>query len=405
MTKLRPKPNPVTPSAPLRLSAAPFKRLLPRPLGFLLLALGYAVSCTPRDSTPSYAWTEPVDSAGSSALVDNSAQCQACLSLFPHLTLGETDGPGFLEETYDLVQDSLGRYWVGQRGGIKVFDPRGQFIATVGRTGQGPLEFSTARPMFTGPDGSVHIIDPGNGRRTIVRSTLELQATSLLPGFIRQLAPLADGRAVANMWLETTDAIGMPLHLIQDDTVAISFGLARDTEAQPQTRFTTQRVLTVDVDGHIFSSPLYAFEIDAWTEDGRRINGWRGEPLNQLPVEPGRFSHDNPIPNTIIALQAGAGATLWVLSWRRRAEWLDMMQEGVTRDGDVTLTPRAGVNMDQIMYSQVDVLDLHTAEIVARIRSEPLLLGFLGTRGMWGMEYTSDGAPIVSVWRLDHTLR
>ena len=112
---------------------------------------------------------EPGSFFGDGCILDmEAAPCDDCIE-FAHVTqLGSDElGPGYLVDRgtmENVVRDGRGNYWVGQNEEIKVFDPDGAFLRTVGRRGDGPMEFDRAAPIHADASGRVHVFDAGNLR-------------------------------------------------------------------------------------------------------------------------------------------------------------------------------------------------------------------------------------------------
>ena len=97
---------------------------------FMLLALGFACDADPRHSPD---WMAGRDSTGFLPLRESGSLCPNCITLEQLVELGDDRGPGFVEETHDVLRDDLGRYWVRQRDLVKVFGPTGIFEREVGQ--------------------------------------------------------------------------------------------------------------------------------------------------------------------------------------------------------------------------------------------------------------------------------
>lgn len=76
------------------------------------------------------------------------------------------EGPGTFGEVRDLLLDEEGRIYVleSQAQEIRVFEPDGAWLHTIGRQGEGPGELKNAATMGWGPDSLVRVVDYGNGR-------------------------------------------------------------------------------------------------------------------------------------------------------------------------------------------------------------------------------------------------
>jgi hypothetical protein len=81
----------------------------------------------------------------------------------------EGDGPDLLGEVRWLEADPAGRIWVleGQALEIRVFEPDGSYVRTIGREGGGPGEFSYPLHIQLGPDGNMWVTDPQNNRISV----------------------------------------------------------------------------------------------------------------------------------------------------------------------------------------------------------------------------------------------
>jgi hypothetical protein len=81
----------------------------------------------------------------------------------------EGSGPDLFGQISALEIDAAGRIYVleGQAQELRVFDPSGIHIRTVGREGGGPGEFKEAIGMAWSPSGDLWVIDPGNMRISV----------------------------------------------------------------------------------------------------------------------------------------------------------------------------------------------------------------------------------------------
>ena len=77
--------------------------------------------------------------------------------------IGSTDGggPDVFGSVPTLIVDDLDRMWVvdAMANELRVFDADGRFVRTIGRTGEGPSEFTRIGPVFRGPDATIWVED------------------------------------------------------------------------------------------------------------------------------------------------------------------------------------------------------------------------------------------------------
>jgi hypothetical protein len=308
-----------------------------------------------------------------------------------------------LNETKYAIMDSSGRFWLGQKGEIKVFGPSGAFLRTIGRLGSGPEEFQRPRPVHTDRRGWIHVIDIGNSRETIYGGDFALQSQNRLPSEDSfSLAPVDDGAGyVMNMWLQTPEGVGNTLHVVRGPDVLHSFGSR--PEGEPMNMFTARRLVSVDSGGRVFESKQYAREVEVWHRTGQRIARFFGSVLNERPVQPKPMNFsDNPLPNEVLAIRADLNGHLWIISRHARENWRSFLAETVYPDGSLGMNPKAGraVTIDSLFTTRLEVVDLQTHRIVAALDRPEMFAGFIGDDLLLQNFVDADGSPRVAVWRV-----
>lgn len=81
----------------------------------------------------------------------------------------EEDDPKGFSDIRGILVDRKGNIWIieGSLQEIRVFDPSGRHLKTIGRNGQGPGEFTYPDGLAMAPDGMIWVHDPKNGRFSI----------------------------------------------------------------------------------------------------------------------------------------------------------------------------------------------------------------------------------------------
>lgn len=343
-------------------------------------------------------------SADSSAewIVGTDGGCTDCIDLGKLFAVGDTTKVGFVEEATAAVRDSSGRYWIGQRGHIKVYGPTGELIRSLGRTGMGPGEFQRPMPTHTDASGGVHVIDPANGRETLFSPDFSIRRETRLPFLnVFSLAALEDGDSyVANLWIGTAQAIGMTLHIVRRGTVVRSFG--PPIEQRPMTMFESERVVAADDDGRAFAVERFQFHISVFSQEGRPIARIVGPALNAASVTgPVLNLRDNPIPNEIVAMRLQEPHRLWLLSRRVRDNWRSFVVEKVRPDGTLGIDPRPGMalTLDSLFFSRLEVVDLRARRIISRQEFGAVCPAFIGDDRLLCNASAPDGTPTIEIWR------
>ena len=348
---------------------------------------------------------EPGTFFGDGCILDmEAAPCDDCIE-FAHVTsLGSDElGPGYLVDRgtmQNLVRDGQGNYWVGQNEEIKVFDPDGAFVRTVGRRGDGPMEFGRAAPTHADASGRVHVFDTGNLRISLIDEAFTLVEEKKLPRWVGANAPLDDGdRYVVQASIEGPGSERMPLHIIDGTEVLTSFGAGEpDTESleflPPDFR------LAVGPDGGVFAARVAEYVVEAWSREGSRLGALRGEPqlnpdgtFQQLP------SPDNPPPDVIGDVHVDRGGLLWVSLVVLRSDWLDPFVEIMASD-PADIPPEAAPEMLTGIYQgRLDVIDLATCTMIAsQLHEQPLIL--LDDRTVASYGFTELGSNALDILRM-----
>jgi hypothetical protein len=374
-----------------------------RPLLSVLLVVALAGGCAPAPDLDVHAnssfWPAPADSSIWLPIRDAAGgACQSCLTFVPVVTIAGDELP---VGTRWVSADSLGRLWLGDVTGPSVFTSEGTFVGKVGRSGQGPLEFAAAGPIFTTNDGHVHVVDPNNGRWTTLSETFEvLREQTFSGGRIQEALPLGGSeRLVLNATIGTPERLGLPLHILSGDGLTVSFGNLE--EGVIPLGLGLWRRISVDEQQNIFSAAHFSYQIDVWTPEGRRILGlrksdaWR-EPPGGMPLA---LSRDHPPGGLMIATRHRGASLLEVISWVPKDTWAEELIEVVLPDGMIDLTV-AGPYSD-LFDPVVELIDLASGRVVARAEAPSALEGFLYDDMVFGHSESSDGFPSLTLYRLE----
>ncbi len=322
------------------------------------------------------------------------------------MEIGEDRGDGAIVETHWATLDSRGNYWVGLMDGARVFTPTGAFLRKVGRSGQGPLEFSSAGPMYTDARGRVHLLDPRNARETIVTGDFELDTSYAVPGgrVYEALELPGNDRQVLNAVIQTADRFGKPLHIVEQSRIVASFGLV-EQGAYTGLMMHLLRRLTLGPDGTIYSGSYFEYATEAWTPSGERLMGLRRPGLWEPPPggEPRPISPENPPPGLLLALRADSLNRLWVVAWLPRKDWRQHVTEVRLPNGLVLLRPENG---NASLYTTIiEVIDMRAGEVLASSEFDERVEGFLTTNVVYGNRLLESSLPRLVAWNLRLTGR
>ena len=325
--------------------------------------------------------------------------CDDCIEFAQVTRLGSDEmGPGFLTDDGTLenvVRDNRGNYWVGQQEQIKVFDAEGTFLRSVGRGGEGPMEFGLAAPMHADAAGRVHVVDAYNLRTSVIDEAFTLVEEKTLPA-VSEIAVLNDGeRYVVQASIEEPGRTGMPLHIIDGSGVLKSFGAGE--EPNESWLGSIDLRLVGGPEGRVFAAHPVEYMIEAWSQEGTRVGALRGDPTLSAETsfqEPP--SPDNPPPSGVFDIPPDSDGLLWVSLLILRPDWLRHIIWDPS--GDIS----SEVNPDVItrMYQpRLDVIDLAACTLVASQLHDQILV-LLDDRTVLGYGFTELGANTLDVLRV-----
>ena len=150
----------------------------PVPRHWRAIPLALLIACASEDSGPAA-------SSAEGCILNSADVCDDCLELEHVVRIGSVAGPGFISGQADqVVRDGSGNFWIGDGGYMNVYGPGGEFMRTVGREGEGPMEFQWAYPFHADAVGNMHVLDPRNLRVTIVSPAFALVDEQPLSGAV-----------------------------------------------------------------------------------------------------------------------------------------------------------------------------------------------------------------------------
>jgi len=367
-----------------------------------VLVMGCRGKSQPRAEWPD--WRATPDSAVWRVVSEDARTCRDCITLSELVVMGDSDGPGYLQDTQWVTRDSVGRYWIELVGGIKVYGPTGKFIRQVGQSGEGPMEFRGVGPIFTDSAGQVHVFDQRNHRETVIAADFHLASERALPwGPIYDAAPLqGDDRIVVNGVFRDPDHVGFPLHVVEDTQVVTSFGMIERGSLSLGTMNMLRRV-AVGSRSTIFSGAYFEYSIDAWSQSGQRLLGFKRPGLWKPPPDgqPQPLRSDTDLWGLIQGLHADQSDRLWVIAWVPRADWRSRSREVTGPGGETFLQPKNG--NASLYRSALEIIDLRSGLILAHQDFDGLIYGFLGGNALFGIRFARAGWPHLVVWSVHST--
>jgi hypothetical protein len=204
------------------------------------------------------------------------------------LRLGAPDGGGADVFAFPaaLEADAAGRLYVldAQAAQVRIFEPDGTHVRSLGRQGRGPGELSQPIGFALAPDGAVWVVDPPNRRYTVWDSTGALRESvprqndfAMVPwpgrfdrhGRLWDVGP-GSGRAGAAPTLLRRDSPGsaaasIPLPAVPLDQFSTSKGPVASTAPVP---FSPRLEWALDPEGRVWSGATGSYRLVQWEPRG-----------------------------------------------------------------------------------------------------------------------------------------
>ncbi len=356
--------------------------------------LALLLACAPEDAGPPASFAE-------GCVLNTAGVCDDCLVVEHEFRIGSVAGPGFVSGRGgedQIVRDGSGNFWLGQRENMNVYGPGGEFIRTVGREGEGPMEFQYAYPFHADSAGNVHVWDPLNLRVTIVSPDFALVDERPLAGRqINDMMAIDDGALyVMQTWSSDPANPGQPLHIVDGREVLVSFGAEYGPGDDP-TGYNPldERYAAAAPDGSILAAHREEYRIEAWSRDGRLLGSLTGPDLENTPFEPGSVTPENPLPNHLSDMHVDASGRAWVSLWLRRPDWVENSEE----DPDGGLMP-IGMDILNWFRSRIDLIDVETCTLLASHDQDAFFMDFMEDGLFADVEFSPEGVPLINVKRI-----
>lgn len=229
--------------------------------------------------------------------------CRECgIALVDARPLGVAEGFPVDQARLSVAVTLDGRFvttGIGPPGTVAVFDPDGRYQAAVGRVGGGPGEYLGPTRVIRGLAGQLLVIDPDQGRITVLSPTLQLVRTIPMTRRVDRIAESPIGLVGENF-----EEPG--LFRIPDRGGWTAFG-------QPEGTRPAAREMTVSSVGQLWTARTDQYVLERWNPDGS-VGVVVSRPVPWFPGPPGPVDlASKPAPPAMAGLLADSAANLWVL--------------------------------------------------------------------------------------------
>ncbi len=198
----------------------------------------------------------------------------------------------------DMVMDADGQIYILDSGNhrIQIFSPKGKYLATLGRFGQGPGEFQHPSSIDIDSDGYLVILDRWNNRIQVLSPEGKADRTTPLIsdriGKVRCIKPdlMAIGGWTGMGWVRAKDREPPKLMQILDleGNVRKEFGEMIDFGNKLGTWWANWLFFDVDREGYFFLSFERQNRVEKYSPEGRLL--WKADRMLNYSMKP-KYEH------------------------------------------------------------------------------------------------------------------
>jgi hypothetical protein len=340
------------------------------------------------------------------ACVETDSPCIADCSI--HVLedgrLGSIDGEDAFVSlflTVSEVEDGTSVYDWNDPGRVRLYSSDGRFVRFIGRLGNGPGEFQHPAHVFRRASGEWVVFDRRTPRLTVLERELS-RATETHPlapfGAVHSVHDLRDGRLLVNGLLFTEEALGLPLHLLDENgRVVRSFG-AETAILGSWDAGSFERKIAVGNSGRIWVAHRNEYRLELWDTSGVHIRTFERQPPWFTPVSRFVFFNaepDNPPTPFVSAVWEAPDGRPWIYINTPRADWQDELQTA-TKPGPRAFAFRSTAHA--MFETRIEVLD--------QVSGDPVATGMLpygitqvSSSGRVFAPIIHNDVPLLQAWR------
>jgi hypothetical protein len=333
-------------------------------------------------------------------------QCASCRIELTRVTVIADADTGLIGPDPIIARAGDGRIAMAGRGmqGIAIFDDAGRYLRTVGRRGQGPMEFATITAMRFASDGALHVHDAGNRRESLLNPRLDSAysrpAVTALWGNTFLLLP--NGELLITGLIAGREARGNLFHrLTSDRTVAASFGPQATVPPPRDPRHDFRSISTMAAD-HFWASHFSSQRLEQWSVTGQLLRVLEGAPawlegsLRPHTRVTSLKTVMEPPPPFIVSSRLANERTMWLLGIVPERRW---RAPKLTQVGSEFAVQDSGP-MHELFDTIIEVIDPIAGTLLARSRVDQYFNQFADGEHLARRLELPSGEVVVEIWRL-----
>ena len=319
-------------------------------------------------------------------------------------TLSDPDGraglstPLVVERTYD------GQFLVvpgNRQGEVLLFNQSGEYVRVVGRTGQGPGEFSAVIAIQPGLGDSTVVMDAGNRRLAVLDPDFRVARSARVPAIGAWFGVVNNGEVLILTGIARGGASSLDRLLLLGPSLEPIRSFMPTPVAGPDNPVSElRRRMSVTRSGIAVVAHQDRYVIELWSVSGRHVQTLVRDPawFRSDPSARPQLSPDEPAPAQATP-RIDAEGRIWTVSHLADDRWREALSTVRSLIGRDELGVTEGAR-DRYQDSVIEVIDPDQGSLLASLRVDPHLT-FISNSG-FAASYRQDdlGNPFIDVWRL-----
>lgn len=342
--------------------------------------------------------------AGQSSVVEDCADCELTATLV--VELGTLDGPGALGAPARIARRRNGQWVVTdyqEPSRLRFFGPDGEWIRTIGRSGQGPGEYDLALWVSPTVHDSLRVADIGQSRITTLTPALAAIRTQFMGRPFSEIVFLEDGtgRYVISSRARLATGGDSPVHLVSlDGAVVRSYG-SEPALSDRRPGLESWRNIAVGSEGTLWTAKVTSYQLERWSLQSGEREQLLERTADWFPPQSayggGLMDPDQEPAPGLLDIDVDSSGRVWTGSHVGAENWRAAFEDGAGFYGGRVERVH---DLSRYYDTIIEVISPNDSRVVGRTRLDGALLNFVGDGVVATWVLDPPGYPVIKVWSI-----
>jgi hypothetical protein len=339
--------------------------------------------------------------------IPDTPTCPGCsVTLRQIAILGAQEGPGELDgPPVAIREDRQGRFWVipGWQDPPRIYSAKGEYLATIGRKGEGPGEYMGASTIVPLPGDSMLIVDDLLWRATVLGPDNKPHRSLIVtPGSHIEFVLKWPASVMARGWVPSRTQQGFPLHHVSLAGREMKFlqSFSPDTAKWARQFDLWSRVQPFEERGGFWSVNTFRYRFTQWSPDRTMLADYErvAEWFPKSDRRTGAGGPEVPPMPQLIRVMPTAGNRVWAIANAPSANWRQAWP--IVPPGLSEIDYRK-VAHEKLYDSVVEEIDLTSARVISRTRMSRWIIAGLDGGRVATYELSAFGVPRIVIYAIE----